>query len=101
MKNPMDLIQQIKRLLILFIVALVISGITAFWLEAEIYFLIENFNFGILINSWLAKVYHALNQTNNSYPFLIYGYDWLAFGHLIIALFLLKFIKSQCKINGC
>src|ERR1700750_2349667 len=34
---------------------------------------------------WIDKVYEALRDTNMRYPFLAYGYDWLAFAHLVIA----------------
>ena len=32
-------------------------------------------------------MHEGLNATQRAYPFLAYGTDWLAFGHLIIALF--------------
>ena len=34
---------------------------------------------------WLHTVHDALATTNQRYPFLAYGTDWLAFGHLAIA----------------
>jgi len=37
------------------------------------------------LNSWLVRVWLALSDTNVRYPFLAYGTDWLAFGHLVIA----------------
>ena len=36
---------------------------------------------------WVLHVREALYVTYASYPFIAYGTDWLAFGHLIIALF--------------
>ena len=35
--------------------------------------------------NWVRKVYEALRDINSRYPFLAYGYDWLAFAHLVIA----------------
>jgi hypothetical protein len=35
---------------------------------------------------WLSHVYQAIEETYDKYPFLAYGYDWLAFGHFIIAI---------------
>jgi hypothetical protein len=34
---------------------------------------------------WVVRVYAALRDMNSRYPFLAYGYDWLAFAHLVIA----------------
>jgi hypothetical protein len=34
---------------------------------------------------WLNKVYSGVVDTYGKYPFLFYGYDWLAFAHLVIA----------------
>jgi hypothetical protein len=35
---------------------------------------------------WIRNVYGSLQDTNSRYPWLAYGYDWLAFAHLVIAL---------------
>lgn len=72
---------------------LFLSGITAFPLETELRF------FLVLLQSdpvrplaevshllpWISRVYNALASTNQHYPFLAYGTDWLAFAHLVIA----------------
>ena len=97
MKNPIDTLHAIRRLIVLFIIALLISGITAFWLEAELGFLREYFNFGHLINGWLSKVHRALEQVGQNDKFLLYGYDWLAFGHIIIALFFIEVYKKPIE----
>lgn len=46
---------------------------------------------------WIHKVYSALHQTNLNYPFLAYGYDWLAFAHLVIAIAFLGPLKDSVK----
>ncbi len=81
---------RIRLLLALFIVGLVASGLTAFPLLTEMNLLV-----GWLgleppmegIGGWLLRVRDALEITYARFPFLAYGYDWLAFGHLVIALF--------------
>ena len=82
----------IRRWVIFFIVALVLSGLTAFALETELNGLLaywpgrhEGEPEGSLYR-WVRKVYEALRETNSHYPFLAYGYDWLAFAHLVIAI---------------
>ena len=63
-----------------------LSGVTAFALETELRWLIGIIdNRESLLYLWINKVYKALQQTNIHYPFLFYGYDWLAFAHLVIA----------------
>jgi hypothetical protein len=35
---------------------------------------------------WIERVNEGLSATNDRYPFLAYGTDWLAFAHLAIAI---------------
>ncbi len=35
---------------------------------------------------WILRVRDGLHDTDTRYPFMAYGTDWLAFGHLMIAL---------------
>ena len=39
------------------------------------------------LRRWIAFVFVGLQKTYATFPFIGYGTDWLAFGHLIIALF--------------
>ncbi len=82
----MSLLKKIRWLILFFIVALVLSGVTAFPVEAELQWLL---NHPSIIPStflpWLQKCYVAIATTNQQYPMLAYGYDWLAFAHLVIA----------------
>lgn len=84
------LTKKIKRITLLFIVLLVLSGITAFPLQTELNFLADYFNTSTssgLIAQWINQVNIALNDVHQNYPFLAYGTDWLAFSHIIISLF--------------
>ena len=87
MKTKTDQIEKsVKALIIFFMVALVLSGITAFPIETELRWLVQmltqNNNW---LSSWLRLVYTGLKVTNEQYPFISYGSDWLAFAHLVIA----------------
>lgn len=81
----------IRGWLIFFIIALVVSGVTAFPLEAELRFGSELLRATPLpqllpdLITWVDQVRDALIATNAAYPFLAYGTDWLAFAHLVIA----------------
>ena len=72
--------------------ALVVSGITAFPVETELrlamqFFNIEGQNPESLtgLQRWLGFVYEGVSATNAQFPFIAYGFDWLAFAHLVIA----------------
>jgi hypothetical protein len=89
-----DHLRRIRLWLAVFIVGLILSGITAFPLETELSRLVfilhkdwlqplSEFT-GLL--PWIERVDHALHTTNAHYPFLAYGTDWLAFAHLVIAI---------------
>ena len=87
------LLNRIRLWLVVFMVGLVISGLTAFPLEHETALL--NRLFGVTpvassiaepgLHTWLRRVHDGLAATNRSYPFLAYGTDWLAFAHLVLA----------------
>lgn len=94
MTHP-QLLRRYRVILGLFIVALVLSGVTAFPLVTELSILssivgvedpAEYASYSGL-KHWIAYVHHGLVTTNESFPFLAYGTDWLAFGHIVIALF--------------
>ena len=78
-----------------FIAALVLSGLTAFPLLHELELLARIL--GIPSDAapasfsglqfWIATVRDGLRDVHAHPPWLAYGTDWLAFAHLIIALF--------------
>lgn len=82
-----------RAALIFFIGALVVSGLTAFPLLAELRVLCsllgisgsaepESFTG---LRFWIATVYSGLERTYAVYPWVAYGTDWLAFAHIVIA----------------
>jgi hypothetical protein len=86
--------KRVRALLIIFMAALFVSGITAFPLEWEVNLL------NMLVNGagsplpvlwpglayWIAFVNTGLQDTYQQYPFIAYGTDWLAFAHTVIAI---------------
>ena len=95
MKPPEDgrrTLLQIRIWVTLFIVGLVLSGITAFPLQWELDLLARWIDADLSapegsLRWWIARVHDGLNTTYRSYSFLGYGTDWLAFGHIVIAMF--------------
>jgi hypothetical protein len=78
-------IRIIRRLTVAFIACLVLSGITAFPLASEMDFLSNNIEaFPDFIQNWIREVNDSVQHTDAK---ILYGTDWLAFAHLIIASF--------------
>lgn len=77
---------KIKTWILLFIVFLILSGITAFPIETELAFLMKHISsFPESMQLWLTTIYNEVKAVNTSYPHLSYGTDWLAFAHIVIA----------------
>jgi hypothetical protein len=85
----------------LFIVALVMSGITAFPLRLEMELLAGWLGIDADADPatlggwryWIAHIRSGLERSYDAYPFLAYGTDWLAFAHLVIAVFFLGALR--------
>lgn len=94
MDRALVLERRIRVLLLLFMAGLVISGVTAFPLQSELSAITQGLGIDPAADpevydaarGWLATVERALRDTNQRYPFLAYGTDWLAFAHLVIAI---------------
>ena len=87
--KKISLLVRYRVLLCCFIIGLVLSGSTAIPLTAELKWLsgvLGEASFKIpALNVWIFQVRDALVETDAKFPFLAYGYDWLAFAHLMIA----------------
>ena len=97
MRQIETLEKEIKRWLLFFMIALFLSGLTAIPLETELNLLSPFFPLGSSIGDWLDKVYTALVDTNKKYPFLAYGYDWLAFAHFVLAILFIGPLKHPVR----
>jgi hypothetical protein len=96
--NKKQIERKIKVWIILFIVGLVVSGVTAFPIETELGFFARHADvFPKFMANWLQTVYTAIKITNATYPYLSYGTDWLAFGHLVIAAVFIGPLKDPLK----
>jgi hypothetical protein len=81
-------LRRVRRWLWLFVVCLVLSGLTAFPLRAESALLVDlahRLPAPQALAGWLERVHDGLVDEGERYPFLAYGTDWLAFAHLVIA----------------
>ena len=94
----MQLITKIRLLIIFFMTALIVSGATAMPAETGLHWLMQYKDMmPQQMSNWLQTCYEALKDTNHKYPFLAYGYDWLAFAHFVIALSFIGPLRDPVK----
>jgi len=73
-----------------FIAALILSGITAFPLLNELNLLagwVGEVEPNTPLQYWILAVREGLTHTYADYPWMAYGTDWLAFAHIVLAIF--------------
>lgn len=93
----MALLTKIRLLLTLFVAGLVISGATAIPLVQEVDCLASLVSGHGWLGVWLRTVQIGLHQTARQNQFLLYGTDWLAFGHFVIAIAFFGAIRDPLK----
>ncbi|MET7740743.1 hypothetical protein [Streptomyces sp. NPDC005385] len=91
MSDRAALLKGIRAWLVFFVVSLVLSGATAFPLVHELHWtedLLRSLSVPEhlpALMDWIERVRRGLDTADADYPFLLYGTDWLAFAHLVIA----------------
>jgi hypothetical protein len=95
--NELILKRRIRVCIWIIIAGLVLSGLTAFPLETELKFIRNHLSVSSTFYDWINKVYRALKTTNQQFPYLSYGTDWLAFAHLMIAIAFIGPLKDPVK----
>jgi len=89
--------RRIKAMTRLFILGLILSGVTAIPLPSELDKLVELTGASQFVDGpapteapgwalWLNRVQKTLHEADQRSPFIFYGADWLAFGHFAIAI---------------
>ena len=93
------ILRRVRWLTWLFIIGLVISGVTAIPLLNEVGLLVKwcGTDGATAQSVWLVRIYDALKQTHDGYPFLFYGTDWLAFGHFVIAIAFIGALRDPVR----
>lgn len=98
MNNSQQLKRSIKRWIVFFIIMLVLSGATAFPIETELSWVCSWWPAqDSAFYHWLLTSYMAIKETNNIYPYLAYGYDWLAFAHIVIGIAFVGPLKDPVR----
>ncbi|MFC1600723.1 hypothetical protein ACFL34_00045 [Candidatus Sumerlaeota bacterium] len=96
--------KRIRLLLLLFMAGLLLSGLTAFPLEAELSLLQRAIGQGTALGDawpgiahWVSYVHRGAAEIGAKYPFLWYGTDWLAFAHIVIAIAFIGPLRDPVK----
>jgi hypothetical protein len=87
----------IKRWLLLFIMVLFISGLTVLPAELELKTALAMVPQGSGVYNWLDKILDAYMSVAANKNFLLYGYDWLAFAHFVLAILFIGPYKDPVK----
>ena len=94
------LLLRIRFWLTVVILGLIISGATAIPLVRELDFLhrfVHRFDFPPAVREWIQTVYAGILDTDSRYPFMLYGTDWLAFGHFAIAIAFIGALRDPVR----
>ncbi len=96
--------RRIRFLLIFFMLALASSGLSAIPLRWEVALLNQWLGANSLLQhvwpslvEWLSRVNEGVQTGYGRYPFLAYGTDWLAFGHVAIAIAFIGPLRDPVK----
>ena len=92
MKMPAQQLRRIRLLIALVIAGLIGSGISTFPLLREsalLEQLVRAWGLPPFIVTWIAQVHAGLAEIYAAHPFIGYGTDWLGFGHIAIAIFMI------------
>ena len=102
--DTQQLQKRIRILLWLFVIALILSGVTAFPLQWEINILHNRIGTGTFmatiwpaLANWISFIHQGLTESYQKYPFIAYGTDWLAFAHVVIAIAFWGPLKDPVK----
>jgi hypothetical protein len=87
----------IKRWVVLFIMVLFISGLTVLPAELELKTALAMVPQGSGVYKWLDKILDAYMSVAANKNFLLYGYDWLAFAHFVLAILFIGPYKDPVK----
>jgi len=88
------LLRRTRIILVLFTVCLVAAGATAIPVEWELDVLARLLGLPPDADAanhtglahWIAKVRDGVRETNARFPFIAYGFDWLAFAHMVLGI---------------
>ena len=85
--NPEKLRGRIKAAIVITIIGLLLNGFTSVPLRTELDILLSKpDSLPQFLRDWWVYVYQGVLETSEKYNFMRYGFDWLGYAHLIIAI---------------
>ncbi len=90
-------IRLIRRWLLFFMLAMVVSGLSAMPVQWELQIVTRLIPTGNAVGNWLDEVQRGVTETAKEQPWLFYGFDWLAFAHIVLALFFIGPYREPVK----
>ncbi|HZH97098.1 MAG TPA: hypothetical protein VEY06_14500 [Flavisolibacter sp.] len=90
-------LRNIRRLLALFIVCLFLSGLTAIPVEWQLRTILNTLSDESRLHIFLSYILEGYTEMATQYPFLVYGYDWLAFAHFVLAILFIGPYRDPVK----
>ncbi len=102
MSEATRILRYVRLWLGFFMLALIASGLTAIPLQWEIGTLSQWFGPTLKAISpasaaWISRVKEGVQNGYGRYPFLAYGTDWLAFGHIAIAVAFIGALRDPVR----
>ena len=99
------LLRRIRLILVVFVAFLVASGVTAMPVEWELNLLASMLGLPPQadpqdytgLQHWIAQVRQGVIETGARYPFIAYGFDWLAFAHIVLGILFLGVLKDPVR----
>jgi len=99
-----QLLYRIRAALMVVMIGLVGSGLTTFPVVWEVGLLNQWFggtsvfsNYAPDIAKFVSHIHEGVIYTDNHYPFLFYGLDWLGFAHIAIALVFVGVLRDPVR----
>ncbi|MBA2745605.1 MAG: hypothetical protein H0U44_05205 [Flavisolibacter sp.] len=90
-------LERYRWIMSFFILMLFLSGVTAIPIDMELTLLLRYIPENSSLYLWIDKVLKAYLEVKAKYPFLLYGYDWLAFAHFILAILFIGPYREPVK----
>ena len=90
-------LKQIRVLITVMIAGLFVSGITVFPVNTELNALLQVLTPGSSMHEWVSTILLRYNIVKNEAPQLLYGYDWLGFAHIILAILFIGPYRDPVK----
>ncbi|NUT34644.1 MAG: hypothetical protein HOV79_16395 [Hamadaea sp.] len=98
--TPQEHLRRVRVWLAVFLIGLVLAGLTAFPLVTEVtllHRLTADLPLPADVHRWIDTVHAGITEMDARYPFLAYGTDWLAFAHLVIAVAFLGPLRDPVR----